>query len=71
MASRIKRDGRYDERNTYHEKRDRSFRLTTFFVTCVTLNATVVTKNATAHYGTSNPICMGKSDLNASRKGTL
>lgn len=56
MGGRIKRDGSYDERNRYYEKRDYSFRSTTFFVSYVTLNATTVTKSATIHYGTSNPI---------------
>ena len=55
MGGRIKRDGSYDERNRYYEKRDYSFRSTTFFVSYVTLNATTVTKSATIHYGTSNP----------------
>lgn len=59
MGGRIKRDGSYDERNRYYEKRDYSFRSTTFFVSYVTLNATTVTKSATIHYGTSNPIHEG------------
>ena len=68
MGGRIKRDGSYDERNRYYEKRDYSFRSTTFFVSYVTLNATTVTKSATIHYGTSNPTIMA---LTMARYGGL